>query len=146
MAMFTNSDIVPWESHEKWFSIVLEDSNRHFYVGKLDNKLVGIIRFDKLEKSYDSYGVSINIAPDKRRIGVGKRLLSQAIDKFLREVADANTIGAKIKKENIASTKTFFKRWLSREEKWRGDERISLLSLKANPVHQNSVCNFCMDN
>ena len=107
MAMFTNSDIVPWESHEKWFSIALEDSNRHFYVGKLDNKLVGTIRFDKLEKSYDSYGVSINIAPDKRRIGFGKRLLSQAIDKFLREVADASTIVAKIKKENIASTKTF---------------------------------------
>lgn len=114
--MFLNSDIVPWESHEKWFSKALNDSNRHFYVGKLGDNLAGVIRFDKLENTDQTYDVSINIAPNNRGKGIGKRLLSKALERFLQDVIDANTIIAEIKKENIASTRTFLSAGFQEEE------------------------------
>ena len=115
-ALFLNSDIVPWENHEKWFSKALNDSNRHFYVGKLGDNLAGVIRFDKLENTDQTYDVSINVAPNNRGKGVGKRLLSKALERFLQDATDANTIIAVIKKENIASTRTFLSAGFQEEE------------------------------
>ena len=115
-AMFLNSDIVPRESHEKWFSKALNDSNRHFYVGKLGDNLAGVIRFDKLENEDQAYDVSINIDPNNRGKGVGKRLLSKALERFLEDIIDANTIIAEIKKENIASTRAFLSAGFQEEE------------------------------
>ena len=114
--MFLNTDIVPWESHEKWFSKALNDSNRHFYAGKLGDNLAGVIRFDKLKNEDQAYDVSINIDPNNRGKGVGKRLLSKALERFLEDIIDANTIIAEIKKENIASTRAFLSAGFQEEE------------------------------
>ena len=106
-AMFLNQDLVSWENHQSWYERVLTNSNRRLYVGYTDGILFGMIRFDKRENQDHAYEVSINLDPEQRGKGLGKLLLTKAIEHFWTQVADADLILAEIKKENVASKKAF---------------------------------------
>jgi len=66
-----------------------------------------MVRFDKCGKQDNVYEVSINLDPQQRGKGLGRLLLTKAIEHFWTQVADADLILAEIKKENAASKKAF---------------------------------------
>ena len=64
--MSKNSNHITWENHEKWFSKVIMDPDIFFYIGEIENKLMGSVRFVKHEKNLDDYFLNINISSDSR--------------------------------------------------------------------------------
>jgi len=106
-AMFLNQDLVSWVNHQSWYERVQTNNNRHLYVGYTGDILFGMVRFDKCENQDHTYEVSINLDPQQRGKGLGKILLTKAIEHFWTQVPDADLILAEIKKENVASKKAF---------------------------------------
>ena len=95
------SEIVTEEEHEQWFSKLLQDKDRLLLIGCLDNKKIGVVRYDLIGAGY--YEVDINIAPDMRGQGWGAELLKQSLTWVKGKVK------ARIKKNNTASINAFEK-------------------------------------
>lgn len=99
------SGIVNKEAHIRWFQSAIENPSRMMLIGFTPGTKVGICRFDIESYDNNESEVSINIAPQMRAKGVGKKLLVAAIDAY-REVYDAR-IFAEIKPQNTASIQLF---------------------------------------
>lgn len=104
--MSDKQDIIAEDEHAKWYKTKLTNANYCIYmaIGDLDVKL-GMIRFDKLDKGIAR--VSINLAPDRREKGLGKKLLQRGIDMYLAVNRDVTIIEAIIKNENKISEHIF---------------------------------------
>ena len=105
--MFINGDKISWEDHSSWYEKLLLDNCKKLYVGERKGIPLGVVRFDKYEINNYIYEVSINISPDFRGKGVGKKLLMGGMKKLLEEVKDCKLIKAKVKKDNESSNKLF---------------------------------------
>ena len=66
-----------------------------------------MIRFDKCDNEEYSYEVSINISPGSRGKGFGKKIITNGIRRFLKEVENCKFIRAEVKKQNESSNKLF---------------------------------------
>lgn len=102
--MFLENDAVVFEEHTKWFNDSLENKKRKLYIGEVNNKKIGICRFDTNDKE-SSAEVSINMNPEMRSLGLGKRFLFQCIEDYLTK--HDHELIAKIKSKNEASLKIF---------------------------------------
>ena len=107
-SMSLNSEFINWLDHKSWFANILNDINTYIYLGKFKKKIIGVIRFNKIENASDIYEVNINIAPDMRGKGYGKILLNNGIKEFSYENKTAKYLKAKIKNNNNKSKKIFF--------------------------------------
>ena len=105
--MSVNGKEVSWEEHSSWYKKVLLDTCTKLYVGEEGGIPIGVVRFDKYYKKKNSYKVSINISPESRRKGFGKKLLTNGIRKLLKEKENCKFIRAEVKKENESSKKLF---------------------------------------
>tara|TARA_B100000212_G_scaffold106236_1_gene78708 strand:- start:10 stop:486 length:477 start_codon:yes stop_codon:yes gene_type:complete len=105
--MSKNSNYITWENHKKWFSKVIIDPDIFFYVGEIENKIMGSVRFAKHSKSLDDYFVNINISPNNRGRGLSKLLLNSSINKFSSEVNKIRFLKAEVKEINNISKKLF---------------------------------------
>ena len=105
--MSKNSTYITWENHKKWFSEVIIDPDIFFYIGEIDNKIMGSVRFVKHSKSLDDYFININISPDNRGKGLSKLLLKSSINTFSSEVNKIKFLKAEVKEINYASKKLF---------------------------------------
>tara|TARA_Y100000739_G_C20603512_1_gene464218 strand:- start:1379 stop:2254 length:876 start_codon:yes stop_codon:yes gene_type:complete len=102
--MFFESMVLTFKEHSNWFNESLSNKKRKLYLGEVNNKKIGICRFDFNEKESSSE-VSINMNPEMRSLGFGKRFLFQCIEDYL---SDKNQeLFAKIKSKNKASLKIF---------------------------------------
>ena len=104
--MYHNTDYVEWSIHSNWFSSSLTNENRLLIMCEKKETLekIAIVRFDVDE---GRALVSINLNPNQRGKGLAKICLANSIDYFSKYFSDINKIVAEIKKENIASGKTF---------------------------------------
>ena len=107
--MSLNSGFINWLDHKSWFKKILYDTNTYIYLGKLNNQMIGIIRFNKIEDDLDIYKVNINIAPSMRSKGFGKTLLKKGIKEFCYENTTAKYLKAEIKNNNNKSKNIFLK-------------------------------------
>ena len=105
--MSKNSNYITWENHKKWFSKVIIDPDIFFYIGEIENKIMGSVRFVKHEKSLDDYFVNINISPNSRGKGLSKLLLKSSINKLSSEVNKIRFLKAEVKEINYLSKKLF---------------------------------------
>lgn len=78
---FSNS-IIDIESHIEWFNRKLAEPDCYMYILMDGEECVGQIRVDKVG---DVGEISYIIAPDKRKMGYGKKIL-----KLIEESADEN--------------------------------------------------------
>ncbi len=101
---FENS-FVDKKSHENWYQNVLKNPNNVMVVGFVGEVKVGVVRFT-IKKS--KIIISINMNAESRGKGLAPILLV-ASEKFLEKKLGIVNLIAEIKKENIASVKTFFK-------------------------------------
>jgi UDP-2,4-diacetamido-2,4,6-trideoxy-beta-L-altropyranose hydrolase len=99
-----NSNKIKFEEHKKWFLNKIYDKNSIFLIATFNEKEAGVIRFD-LKKDYSI--ISILVAKESR----GKKLASALLRLSANYYFKHNTlpIFAYIKKENIASLKSFEK-------------------------------------
>lgn len=122
-----NQEIIPIESHLKWFhKKYFENQGNYCYVLKNEKLIAGYCRFDH-DGDRNSYLVSIALDPRYSGKGLGTRLLAMSLEKFRdnRHV----TVLAEVKKNNVPSRKIFEKNGF---EKYKEDEEnyFFLLHLK----------------
>lgn len=102
---FTNKEIT-LEEHKSWFQNLLADASRLLLVAKIDNRLLGQVRFDRKDSEIVT---SISVSSEFRGFGLGEILLRISLDKLHQEWPDAKSILAFIKNDNMASRFIFEK-------------------------------------
>ncbi|HLD80281.1 MAG: hypothetical protein A2822_04480 [Candidatus Staskawiczbacteria bacterium RIFCSPHIGHO2_01_FULL_41_41] len=101
---FSPTGEVALEIHEKWYLNVLQKpSTRLYLIVNLEQQKVGMIRFDRRDEEAE---VSINLNPDFRQQGYGKKSLSLAFEEYLSQ-ENVHTITARIMQHNEISKKLF---------------------------------------
>ena len=68
-----NNDPIDFEKHAKWFANALEDENRIILIGEVEGKAVGVLRFDRHEKSAT---ISVYLVPGHHGNGIGGQLIA----------------------------------------------------------------------
>jgi UDP-2,4-diacetamido-2,4,6-trideoxy-beta-L-altropyranose hydrolase len=99
-----NSDPISWEVHQKWLDAVLTDKNRDLIMGELDDKAVGVVRFDIED---DTAEVSIYLVPQGGFYGYGSKLLLNAEQWLKRTRPEIRTIRARVLDKNEISKNLF---------------------------------------
>ena len=79
-----NEKSISLEEHQEWFANALKNKHIDFLICEIDHKKVGVCRFD-VNKLNNQAEISININPDYRGKGFGKKFLILAINKFLKK-------------------------------------------------------------
>lgn len=90
-----NTEPVPWESHIHWLATSLTNPERDLLIAECDGEPVGTIRLDYSSTDCE---LSWTVAPDRRRQGFAKEMVSLAIRK-----ARVATLKAEIKFDNEPS-------------------------------------------
>jgi UDP-2,4-diacetamido-2,4,6-trideoxy-beta-L-altropyranose hydrolase len=130
---FRNQNLISWEAHKEWFRSALDDPSRILFCGEIDGIPIGIVRFEPIGEL--EYEVSINLAPERRGMGLGHRLLAVACEKIERESGEVS-FRAAIRRGNIASQRIFQQCGFSEEPT---DEVFVAYKRKARTGAQNSV-------
>lgn len=99
-----NSDVIPYDSHEKWFSSRIDDKNSRLYIISLFNEDIGQIRF-QLQKNEAT--ISYSLDQNHRGKRLSNLLLKKGIELIKEEFDDSLKIIGFVKNDNIASLKAF---------------------------------------
>lgn len=98
-----NSEPIPFQNHEQWFSARLADANTSIYIGSNDIQEVGQVRFDKVG---DFYEIDYSVAQRWRGKGFGKQLIQSGVAAILKQDPAAQ-IKAVVKTGNAPSNGVF---------------------------------------
>ncbi len=101
-----NQKKIKYPSHRVWFKKILLSKENKYFIGTHKREKVGFVRYEKNKD--DNYVVSININPEFRNRGFGSKLLLKS--QLQKEIIkDCKVLFSMIKKNNLASIKTFEK-------------------------------------
>jgi len=104
LSMFLNTSMPSYEEHKDWFNLSLNNADRELYIGEVGSTKIGICRFDT-NINNGTAEVSINLNPNCRGNGFGKRFLASSIAHFQK--IQRNELLARIKSKNEVSLKIF---------------------------------------
>ncbi len=96
---------ISFDEHKRWWYAKLKDRNAIYYICEVGLQPVGIVRFDK-DILNNVFLVGINLSKEYRGKGLGEIFLKITCADVLKQVHNS-IIHAFIKKENIASAKSF---------------------------------------
>ena len=102
--MFFQDKLVSLEEHKNWLKNSIDSSNIQFFLGEFNGDKLGIVRFE-FNKSKNSSEISINMNPEMRSRGFGKKLLNKSITNYLDK--KKVSLNAKIKTINQISLNLF---------------------------------------
>lgn len=103
-AMSVTTEEIPWDRHRAWYAQAAVDPSRVLLLASEGETAVGMVRFDL--RAVANAEVSINLNPQVRGSGQGKRVLAAACQwGFLALRRDC--IYATIKPDNLRSVRTF---------------------------------------
>jgi CMP-N-acetylneuraminic acid synthetase/RimJ/RimL family protein N-acetyltransferase len=129
---------IPWAVHQRWFDESLQRPDRELYIVAADGKDAGMVRLD----IRNGEGVvSVNIAPESRRRGLGTAALQKLVQRTQRR-PDLGRLVAEIKASNIAS-RTAFRRAGFSESDSRNDGAEALVRL-AIPARRRDGRRLCI--
>ena len=97
-----NQELISPGTHDTWFQVVLENPDRHIYIGEANGVPIGQVRFDLMKSSESLFEVSISIDPEMRGRGLAVPLLLAAESTFL-DSTRAQGLHAYVNVENLAS-------------------------------------------
>lgn len=105
-AMSLSTDVISGEDHKRWMdmNVVYGYPTHIVMIGEIDEKPVGVVRFDASKKDVMSYTASITMAPAERGKGLAHGVLDQAC-LWMGEF----TLNATIRASNVPSQKLFEK-------------------------------------
>lgn len=93
------------ETHRKWFTNKLKDTNTQLFVFEQKGKPIGQVRFDIENKNAI---IDYSVDSDFRGRGFGKEILKLAIDQLTEKKSNSlNQITGVVKENNIPSGKIF---------------------------------------
>lgn len=102
MASFTKNEI-DLEAHKKWYSAKLESPDCFLFIMMHDSECVGQLRIDRMN---DIGEISYMIAPEKRGMGYGKKIIALADGAV---PADLSVLTGLVESSNEASRKCFLR-------------------------------------
>ena len=101
-----HTEPIPFDDHIKWFNNMINDPFEVQYIFMNEETPIGQIRFSISDDyTYAEIGYSIDIS--KRGKGIGKKMISYALELFNKEYPQIKKIIGKVKEGNIASEKSF---------------------------------------
>lgn len=100
-----NSEIIEWPSHLKWFNSKIDSNQSELYIFEKDKIAVGQIRFDKISEL--QYSIDFSIDKMFRGQSLGKSIIRNGIQLLKQTYPNVITLFASVKKDNIASQKSF---------------------------------------
>ncbi|TGL45846.1 GNAT family N-acetyltransferase [Leptospira perdikensis] len=107
-----SSNLIPYEQHRSWFHQKIEEKI-DWFIAEINEIPVGIIRFDK---NQDQLKVNYSIDERWRGKGLGKEIISLALNHISLELERETTILGFVKKNNLASIKCFASNGFSQDE------------------------------
>jgi UDP-2,4-diacetamido-2,4,6-trideoxy-beta-L-altropyranose hydrolase len=115
------SDKIPYDSHCEWFKSKLVSKNTIIFIVEFNQDSVGVVRFESNDKNTT---VGISIDEKYRGKGFSKKMLNIGVKAYFKE--NDLPVLASIKKDNIASIKSFEKAGfvLLKEEAINGVESL----------------------
>ena len=99
-----NSEKLIFQNHDKWFSDKLKDDKHLFLIAMVNNQEAGLVRYS-IEETHAVVGISISESFRGKQLAVG--FLVESAKQYFK--TNALPIFAYIKKDNIASIKSFEK-------------------------------------
>ncbi len=107
-------DAIDWESHCRWFSAALQNSQRVLLIGEVDGEPVGVLRYDlNAEPGSDFHRaealVSVYLVPQRMGQGLGAPLLVAGHVWLAAHYPQVRQLNAQIVPANVASVKVFEK-------------------------------------
>jgi RimJ/RimL family protein N-acetyltransferase len=103
---FFNQKLLSWDEHEKWFTAKLKDPDTAAYMAYYKKEKIGTIRFEANESVIKT---SVMLNPLFLGKGLGLQVIKMGIEKFIKEEKPSKSLIAEVKKNNVASIKTFQK-------------------------------------
>lgn len=103
-AMSVTTEEIPWDRHRAWYAQAATDPSRVLLLVFEDDSPVGMVRFDL--RAVADAEVSINLNPQARGSGQGKRVLAAACQWGFSTLR-RDCIYATIKPDNLRSIRTF---------------------------------------
>lgn len=103
--MSRNDGLIDAQTHNTWFERALGNRDILLLVGVMLDRPIGMVRFDR-QNDTTSWEVSIALAAEERGKGLGKLLLTLAVELFF-VTYPASTLLAEIKQCNVASRRLF---------------------------------------
>lgn len=102
-----DSSGISHEEHCRWLKKALGNPNRLFYIG-IDDKgeKCGVVRFDIKNELLAE--IHVNVAPEKRGMGIGSQLIPKSCDTFFLKTR-RKLILARTKERNTPSIRAFQK-------------------------------------
>jgi UDP-2,4-diacetamido-2,4,6-trideoxy-beta-L-altropyranose hydrolase len=114
-AVSRSSDMISWESHQKWFASVLTATDKFLLIGQIGGIPVGVARFDRRS---DEAEVSIYLVPDTPIPCKGRDLLRSAERWFVDNQPDVHKICAYVLEGNACSQHLFLGAGYQVEATW----------------------------
>ncbi|MBL0225444.1 MAG: GNAT family N-acetyltransferase [Geobacteraceae bacterium] len=99
-----DAEVIPLDTHRKWYCSTLNDSRRILLIGETDNKPVGVLRYDLAD--YEAL-VSVYLVPGVQGQGIGSQLLRCGSQWVRENHPHIKFINAEIFRDNIASLRAF---------------------------------------
>jgi L-amino acid N-acyltransferase YncA len=96
---------IEYADHVAWFGAQLERSDRHVLVAEHEAQPIAIVRLDRSSDDASTCVISVNLAPEARGRGLGRRVLDAAAGRAVR--LGFARIHALIRPENVASAHAF---------------------------------------
>jgi ribosomal protein S18 acetylase RimI-like enzyme len=95
------------KEHKEWFEKLIQSNKDLIQIAEINGKPIGIILFIR-ENESDSFDISINISPEYRKLGLGRRFLNLSEARLIEKVSKC-IIRAKVLEENKNSSQFFIK-------------------------------------
>jgi UDP-2,4-diacetamido-2,4,6-trideoxy-beta-L-altropyranose hydrolase len=120
-----NSDRIPWEEHQSWFSRQMRDPKSAIFLAwNGQSSPIGMLRY---QKEADRATVSLSVACEYRGQGYGNALLSRGMEEIFRD-ASVRVVDAYVKPGNQASISLFTRAGFTRRSD--SDDQRSHLSFE----------------
>lgn len=103
-----NKEMIAWENHATWLSMVLKNELIFLYIVYNDQSpFIGQVRFDKKDKNLVE--ISVSVAKQFRGQGLGLEIIKKGVRFFLDNNPETKKVTGKIRNSNTASLYSFAK-------------------------------------
>lgn len=104
-----NTDTIPYETHQRWFNKIMQDSSIYQFILMSDDVPIGQIRLNLDNEHKGQAEISYSIARGHRNCGYGRKILQLLREEIKTKYPAIRNLIAKVKPDNIASKKLFEK-------------------------------------
>lgn len=101
-----NQSKIEYDTHVKWFTNLLNSSNRILYIFQDDNEPIGQVRLDIYDNKAE---ISYTISPSHRGKKYGEKMIKLLPDKVREDFPQITELFAEVKPENTPSNRIFSK-------------------------------------